>query len=53
MPMMTNELASPEYEAFLESIKERVRIAQVRAVVAVNHQLVLLNWEIGRAILAR
>jgi predicted nuclease of restriction endonuclease-like (RecB) superfamily len=51
--MMTNELASPEYEAFLESIKERVRIAQVRAVVAVNHQLVLLNWEIGRAILAR
>ncbi len=51
--MKPNQVASPEYQAFLESIKERVRIAQVQAVVAVNHELVLLNWEIGRAILAR
>ncbi len=51
--MKPNEVASPEYQAFLESIKERVRIAQVQAVVAVNHELVRLNWEIGRAILAR
>ncbi len=41
--MKPNEVASPEYRAFLDSIKERVRIAQVQAVVAVNHELVLLN----------
>ncbi|HEY6271359.1 MAG TPA: PDDEXK nuclease domain-containing protein, partial [Terriglobales bacterium] len=46
--------ASPEgYWAFLGELKERIRAAQVRAAVAVNRELVLLYWGIGRDILAR
>jgi predicted nuclease of restriction endonuclease-like (RecB) superfamily len=41
-----------EYGPFLEELKERIRSAQVRAVVAVNRELVLLYWNIGRRILA-
>lgn len=42
-----------EYRSFLETIKERVRRAQLRAGVFVNQELVLLYWGIGRDILAR
>jgi len=46
--------ATPEgYEAFLGELKERIRTAQVRAALAVNRELVLLYWGIGRDILAR
>jgi len=46
--------AIPEgYEAFLGELKERIRTAQVRAALAVNRELVLLYWGIGRDILAR
>src|SRR4051794_20302389 len=41
------------YEAFLGAIKERIRTTQLRAAVAVNRELVLLYWTIGRDILAR
>jgi predicted nuclease of restriction endonuclease-like (RecB) superfamily len=41
------------YAALLASIKERIQKAQVRAAVAVNHELVLLYWGIGKEILAR
>jgi len=41
------------YAALLASIKERVQAAQVRAAVAVNSELVLLYWGIGKEILAR
>jgi len=37
----------------LRDIKVRVRTAQVRAALAVNRELVLLYWSIGRDILAR
>jgi len=37
----------------LKSIKERIQTAQVRAAVAVNQQLVLLYWGIGKEILSR
>jgi predicted nuclease of restriction endonuclease-like (RecB) superfamily len=39
------------YGVFLEDLKQRIRTAQVRAAVAVNRELVLLYWEIGRQIL--
>jgi len=49
-----NELAiSHDYQAFLETLKERVRKARMRASLAVNSELVLLYWRIGREILAR
>lgn len=41
------------YDDFLHGLKERIRSAQVRAVLAVNRELVLLYWQIGRDILTR
>ena len=41
------------YAALLSSIKERIQAAQVRAAVAVNQELVVLYWGIGKEILAR
>jgi len=41
------------YEEFLRDVKERVRTAQVRAALAVNRELVLLYWSIGRDVLTR
>jgi len=38
---------------FLEDLKQRVRTAQVRAVLAVNREIILLYWQIGREILER
>ena len=41
------------YLELLEEIKTRVREAQLKASLAVNSELVLLYWEIGREILSR
>ncbi|MCX6842662.1 MAG: PDDEXK nuclease domain-containing protein [candidate division WOR-3 bacterium] len=41
------------YAALLKDIKARVRAAQLKAGLAVNRELVLLYWHIGREILAR
>ena len=45
--------APQNYANLLESIKERIKTAQVRAAVAVNSELVMLYWGIGKEILAR
>jgi predicted nuclease of restriction endonuclease-like (RecB) superfamily len=45
--------STPSYAALLTSIKERIQTAQVRAALAVNRELVLLYWGIGKEILAR
>src|SRR5580700_3163681 len=51
---MAKALQSPPgYAALLRDIKERVRTAQVRAALAVNRELILLYWSIGRDILER
>lgn len=52
-PAKDGASAPKRYEELLGEIKERVRSAQVRAVVAVNRELVLLCWSIGRDILDR
>jgi predicted nuclease of restriction endonuclease-like (RecB) superfamily len=41
------------YHELLGDLKERIRAAQIRAALAVNRELVLLYWQIGRAIAAR
>jgi predicted nuclease of restriction endonuclease-like (RecB) superfamily len=41
------------YEEFLRDVKQRIRTAQVRAALAVNRELVLLYWSIGRDIIER
>jgi predicted nuclease of restriction endonuclease-like (RecB) superfamily len=41
------------YTAWLAGLKTRIHAAQQRAALAVNRELVLLYWQIGRDILAR
>ncbi len=41
------------YVVFLQSLKERIRQAQIKAALAVNAELVLLYWQIGHEILHR
>ena len=41
------------YFALLSGLKKRIRSAQIKAVLAVNKELILLYWQIGREILAR
>lgn len=44
---------SKSYRELLASLKSRIQTAQVRAAVAVNRELVLLYWAIGKEILTR
>jgi len=43
----------PDYAGWLAELKSRIHKAQQRAALAVNRELVLLYWQIGRDILAR
>ena len=40
-----------DYPLLLEALKARIRKAQLKAALAVNRELVLLYWEVGRSIL--
>jgi len=44
---------SRSYQDLLTRLKNQIRTAQVRAAAAVNRELVLLYWWIGREILVR
>jgi predicted nuclease of restriction endonuclease-like (RecB) superfamily len=44
---------SKGYQDLLARLKNQIRTAQVRAALAVNHELVLLYWQIGKDILTR
>jgi predicted nuclease of restriction endonuclease-like (RecB) superfamily len=47
-----HRLSAPQnYDDWLRHLKERIRTAQVRAALAVNQELLLLYWQIGRSIL--
>lgn len=39
-----------EYKAFFKEIKEKILTSQIKAALAVNHQLINLYWEIGSKI---
>ena len=41
------------YAEWLKDIKNRIQSAQQRSVLAVNRELILLYWQIGREILSR
>ena len=45
--------SSKSYQELLARLKDQIRTAQVRAALAVNRELVLLYWGIGREILER
>lgn len=50
---VTEILAPDDYAQFLADLKSRIQAAQLRASLAVNRELVLLYWQIGRDILDR
>ncbi len=47
---MTKPLTQPDYPAFLAELKSRILHARTSAARAVNRELVLLYWDIGRGI---
>lgn len=50
---MTQQFASSEYPAFLDTIKARIALASTRAIRAAFHEGVILNWDIGREIVLK
>lgn len=53
-PTVARSQALPDsYQTLLSQLKQRVAEARVRASSAVNHELVMLYWRIGRDILIR
>jgi predicted nuclease of restriction endonuclease-like (RecB) superfamily len=46
-------LATPEYRQFIEDLKARVTSTRLSASRAVNRNLILLYWDIGRGIVER
>ena len=53
LPKQATDVLPAGYAELLGLIKERIRSAQLRAVIAVNQEVVFLYWQIGREILAR
>jgi len=47
---MSNVIKAAEYSELLTNIKRRIRTAQYEALKAVNKELVVLYWDIGRII---
>ncbi len=45
--------SSKGYRGLLKHLKTQIRTAQVRAALAVNRELVLLYWGIGKEIMTR
>jgi predicted nuclease of restriction endonuclease-like (RecB) superfamily len=50
---LTSSGLPADYAAFLESLKNRVRQAQTKAMLSVNRELIQLYWDIGRQIAER
>jgi predicted nuclease of restriction endonuclease-like (RecB) superfamily len=50
---MTKQIAQPDYPAFLADLKARILHARTAAVRAVNSELILLYWDIGRGIVQK
>jgi len=46
-------LLPDSYKGFLKDLKQRVRVAQQRAALSVNRELIFLYWDIGREVLNR
>jgi predicted nuclease of restriction endonuclease-like (RecB) superfamily len=46
-------MTSPEYRQFIEDLKMRVNAARISAARAVNRDLILLYWDIGRGIVEK
>ncbi len=47
------KIVDSEYKSILIDLKVKIRLSQQRAILSVNHELVLLYWEIGSIILKK
>ena len=51
---MTNDvMGTADYRRFIAELKSRVQAAQIKAAVAVNRELLILYWDLGRMITER
>ena len=50
---MATAMSHPDYPAFLAALKQRILGARISAGRAVNNELVLLYWDIGRGIVEK
>ncbi|HEV2694079.1 MAG TPA: PDDEXK nuclease domain-containing protein [Verrucomicrobiae bacterium] len=50
---MSTSLLHPDYPAFLTALKTRILHARTTAARVVNHELILLYWDIGRGIVEK
>lgn len=50
---MDNNIRNLAYNEFLGAIKKRIANAQYKALKAVNKELIVLYWDIGKAIVDR
>jgi predicted nuclease of restriction endonuclease-like (RecB) superfamily len=46
-------IKTPEYKAFIQDIKQRIQIAQIKAAVSVNHALLMLYWDLAECIVEK
>jgi predicted nuclease of restriction endonuclease-like (RecB) superfamily len=51
--ILSSKITLPEYPELLERLKERIKSARIKASLAVNQELILLYWQIGREIIAQ
>lgn len=47
------DIQNADYIHFLDSLKQKVRLAQTKASLSVNREMILLYWEMGRDIIGR
>ena len=47
---MVQQTGAQFYYRFVEGIKQRIPVGQIKAAISANRELILLYWDIGRAI---
>jgi predicted nuclease of restriction endonuclease-like (RecB) superfamily len=50
---MATLITDTSYQNLLQEVKQTIRDAQIKAMIIVNHQLLILYWQIGNMILER
>ncbi len=53
MSKSSGHFNSVEYREFIAGIKSKIRVAQIKASLSVNTELIYLYWDIGRSVVER